>query len=108
MDGDRDRSMGVRCADMTDEGRDDPPSRTPPPRTVTFPPSYGVIVGVVDEAGAGVAPVTVAGVVESLCWACGVFGDGVRPRALVTVSAELAWDISKMSAEPGREPGVMS
>jgi len=39
MEGDRSRSMGVRLADMTLEGRDDPPSLTPPPRTVTFPPS---------------------------------------------------------------------
>jgi hypothetical protein len=39
MDGDRSRSMGVRWEDMTLDGRDDPPSLTPPPTTVTFPPS---------------------------------------------------------------------
>ena len=51
---------------MTDEGREEPPRRTPPPRTVTFPPSYGVTVGVVDGTadGAGVAPVTVVGVTD--------------------------------------------
>lgn len=108
MEGERDRSIGVRWDDMTDEGRDEPPSLTPPPRTVTFPPSYGVMVGVVDDAGAGVAPVTVAGVVESLCSACGVPGEGVRPRGLVTVSADRLWVISKISAEPGRDPGVIS
>jgi hypothetical protein len=54
--------MGVRWADMTLDGLDDPPSLTPPPTTVTLPPSYGVMVGVVELTGAGVAPVTVAGV----------------------------------------------
>lgn len=75
IEGERDRSMGVRWDDMTEAGRDEPPSRTPPPRTVTFPPSYGVMVGVVEAAGAGVAPVTVAGVVASRWPACGVVGE---------------------------------
>lgn len=81
MEGDRSRSMGVRWADMTLDGRDAPPSLTPPPTTVTLPPSYGVMVGVVELVGAGVAPVTVAGVLcpRSLAW--GVLGEGSRPRS---------------------------
>lgn len=48
IEGDRDRSIGVLWLDMTDDGLEEPPRRTPPPRTVTFPPSYGVTVGVVE------------------------------------------------------------
>jgi len=73
MEGDRDRSRGVRLADITLEGRDEPPSLTPPPRTVTLPPSYGVTVGVVE--------VIVDGVMVSR--EIGVFGEGVRPRDLI-------------------------
>ncbi len=73
MDGDRDRSQGVREVDMTDDGRDEPPSLTPPPRTVTLPPSYGVTVGV--------AEMTVLGVTLSR----GVLGEGVRPRVMIGV-----------------------
>lgn len=38
-DGERERSSGIREVDMTDDGREEPPSLTPPPRTVTLPPS---------------------------------------------------------------------
>lgn len=37
MEGDRVRSMGLREVDITDAGREGPPSLTPPPRTVTLP-----------------------------------------------------------------------
>jgi hypothetical protein len=93
---------------MTLDGRDAPPSLTPPPRTVTLPPSYGVIVGVVEEVVIeGVAPVTVAGVLWIRSLACGVLGEGVRPRMIVS-STILAISVEKTSAEPGREPGVNS
>lgn len=51
-EGERDRSMGVLFSDMTEDGREIPPSLTPPPRTVTLPPSYGVTVGVGVALGA--------------------------------------------------------
>jgi len=38
-DGERERSSGIREVDMTDDGPEEPPSLTPPPRTVTLPPS---------------------------------------------------------------------
>jgi len=46
MDGERERSRPVRPNAMAEAGRDPPPSLTPPPITVTLPPSYGVTVGI--------------------------------------------------------------
>jgi hypothetical protein len=62
-----------------------------------------VMVGVVEVVWAGVAPVTVAGVLCPRSLPCGVLGEGVRPR-----SATLAMSDWKTSAEPGRDPGVKS
>lgn len=42
MEGERSRSPALRLLDATDAGRD-PPSLTPPPMTMTFPLSYGVV-----------------------------------------------------------------
>ena len=76
-EGERERSSGDREIDMTEEEREESPSLTPPPRTVTLPPSYGVT--------AGVAETTVPGLTASR----GVLGDGVRPREAVGVGVWL-------------------
>ena len=58
IEGERDRSNGVPLALerlAADDGRDDPPSLTPPPNTVTLPPSYGVTDGVSRFSPPGVA-----------------------------------------------------
>jgi hypothetical protein len=109
IEGERDRStMGIRCWLTTEPGRDPggppapPPSLTPPPRTVTLPPSYGVTEGVPDFATLRAVGVS---------WRPD--GDGSRPRSppgvgvLSSSPAALAATV-KGSADPGLDAGVKS